>query len=220
MSEIAISVIDQDSNVSNNDTDNPVPPSKYSKLLNIISKAIHKSHGAISTPTVIEQCYGEDAAIFETEGDGDENLLVGLLDAALEKINEELVEKIECIVKEKAEKKLNNLDAAIAHVNDLEQKAKEKEEHDRQSAQDAIRMSKIPQGISLEDIMLYQAYLIQKKARDELLENVKSAQEECEELKRKMVENKESVSEAMKKLDERGEIVSKAADICSFSGVS
>jgi len=198
--------------------------SKYSKLLHIISKAIGKSHAAISAPSVIEECYGEDAAIFETEGDGDSddggNLLVGLLDAALEKIDEELMEQIEYIVKDKAESKLNNLDAAMAQVNELEQKAKEKEENDRQSAQDAIRMSKIPQGIGLEDIMLYQAYLIQKKARDELLESVKSAQEECEGLREKMMEKQETVNKVIDMLDQRGESMSKAADICSFNGVS
>jgi|EP00979_Chaetoceros_neogracilis_P004525 transcription termination factor NusB len=201
-----------------------VHPSKYSKLLLIISKAIKKSHSAISTPIVIEKCYGEDAAIFETGGDGDDdgcdNLLVGLLDTVLEKIDEELMEQIETIVKDKAESKLNNLDAAITNVNGLEQKAKEKEEHDRQSAQDAIRMSKIPQGIGIEDIMLYQAYFIQKKARDELLESVKSAQKECAELKEKLTEKEEHINKAVDTLNQRGESMSKAANICSFNGVS
>ena len=68
-----------------------------------------------------------NAAIVDTEGDDDsndgDNLLVWLLNVVHEHIDEELTEQIEYIVKDKVESKLNNLDAALSCVNELEQKA-------------------------------------------------------------------------------------------------
>jgi len=195
--------------------------SRHAKFLDVVSKAIRKSHEAISIATIIEQCYGEDAAIFETEGEEHENLLVGLLDAALEKIDQELLRHIEHVVKEYGvDKKLICLDTVIAKVEDMEKKAQEAEEHDRQSTQDAIRMSKIPDGISIDDVMLYQAYLIHKSARDELRESLAKAKTECEEIRGKVEEQRLIVKERIDALDDRNISMSNAADLCSFNGMS
>jgi len=200
--------------------------SRQTKFLDIVSKAIRKSHEAISIPEIIQQCYGEDASIFETttEGDGDgenDNLLVGLLDAALDKIDQELMQYVEYVVGEQGvDTKLNCLDEANSKVEEMEIKAQEVEEYDRQSAQDAIRLSRIPDGISIEDVMLYQAYLIYKDAKEELQNSVTKYKEECQELEQQVSQQHKLVKERIEALDERNTKISNAADLCSFNGFS
>jgi hypothetical protein len=199
----------------------PSMVSRNSKFHDIISKAIRKSHEAISIPEIIQQCYGEDASIFETEGDENDNLLVGLLDAALDKIDQELMGHVESVIgAQGADEKLNCLDEAISKVEEMEVKAQEMEEYDRQSAQDAIRLSRIPEGISIEDVMLYQAYLIHKDAREELKKSVVKYKEECQELEEKVNQERILVKERLEALDERNSKMSSAADLCSYNGAS
>jgi uncharacterized phage infection (PIP) family protein YhgE len=217
---------DPDSSLTTTDvtvpTTNPTPSiSRNAKFLDIISKAIRKSHEAISIPEIIQQCYGEDASIFETEGDENDNLLVGLLDAALDKIDQELIGHVKSVIREQgAEKKLNCLDEAISKVEEMEIKAQEVEEYDRQSAQDAIRLSRIPEGISIEDVMLFQAYLIHKDAREDLKKSVAKYKEECDDLEEKINQQRNLVNERIEALDERHSKMSNAADLCSFNGMS
>ena len=63
-------------------------------------------------------------------------------------------------------------------------------------------MSKTPQWIGIKDIILYQTYLVQKKAQDELLESVKRMQEECKGLRQKVMENQETVHKVKVMLDQ------------------
>jgi len=194
--------------------------SKFKKFVNVIDAGLQKSHEAIDTIAIIEECYGEDAAIFADSKAEGNNLLVGLLDAALDKIDEDVKKVGDALAQEEAESKLNNLDEAIAQINRKEETAKEAEEYDRQSAQDALRMSKIPDGISIYDIMAYQAYLIKKEARDALIAQVDAAREAKDELAKQVEERKDLVKARIQGLDERNKTLDKAADVCSFSGVS
>lgn len=191
-----------------------IEKSRVEKFLSILTKAIQKSHGTISTPEIIDQCYGEDAATFDDDENG--NMLVGLLDDSLDKIDEEAMEHIQKIVKQYAQQPLQCLDDAIAHVDALEKKELQEEEDDRQSAQEAIVMSKLPQGVSAEDVLQYQAYLIQKKARDDLVESMKRIDEECEQLRVQLEEKKKQVQDSIESLDEKSKSMSNAADMCSY----
>lgn len=210
---------------TNNDKDDSsalvkIDRSTSQKLTDILHTSVQKSHGSIDTLAVIEECYGEDAAIFADSKEEGKILLAGLLDAALQKIDGDVKEEADRLVQEEASSKLNHLDEAVAFVNRKEQMAKEAEEFDRQSAQDAMRMSKLPDGITINDIMSYQAYLIKKEARDSLVSQIKSAKESCDALTEKLDKRKEVVQTKIKKLEDISNDLGKAADSCSFNGVS
>ena len=192
----------------------------FHKFRNIIHKGLEKSHAAIDSSAMIEECYGEDAAIFADSKAEGNKILVGLLEAALDKIDESVKEEVENVIRQEAESKLNHLDKAIELINKKEESAREAEEADRQSAQDAVRLSRIPDGISIDDIMAYQAYLIKKETRDVLLAQVDAAKGTYHDLSKKVEERRDVVNEKIKGLEDRNQSLGKAADLSSFHGVS
>jgi hypothetical protein len=194
--------------------------STFQKFTNIIHKSFQKSHKAIDTLAIIEECYGEDAAIFADSKEEGQTLLAGLLDAALYKIDNDVKNEADRLVRQEAELTLNHLDQAVGEINKREQLVKEAEEHDRKSAQDALRMSKLPDGITSHDIMSYQAYLIKIEMRDTIVSQLQTAKEECDDLSKKVEERKELVHAKIKGLEDVHQNLGKAADVCSFSGVS
>lgn len=194
--------------------------SKYTKFVSILNKAIEKSHSVISTADIIEQCYGEDATMFETDDQENGNMLVGLLNDALDRIDEEIMQKMKTLAQDQAKGKLNCFDQAIAHVDKEEENALHEEELDHQSAQDAIREAKLPEGVTIEDVLQYQAYLIQQAARDELMQKIQRNSEECEEMKKQLEEKKKSLSTQIETLDTKNQNLNDAADLCTFNGVS
>ena len=194
--------------------------SSCQKFIDIVHKSLSKGHDAIDTLAIIDECYGEDAAIFADSKEVGQQLLAGLLDAALQKIDESVKEDAVKLIKEEAETVLNHLDQAVGEINRREQVLKEAEDHDRQSALDARRMSKLPDGVSIRDVIAYQAYLIKKETENSLIAQLEKAKEECEALEKSVDEKKAAVHSKIKDIEMVHQNLGEAADACSFGGVS
>ncbi len=198
---------------------NPTPKkSRYDMFTSILHKSVKGSHEAVDTikAKLIADCYGDNASLFgDTKAEGTD-VLVGLLERVLEQIDDELNSEISNVLeREGAKLKLDRFDAAIDSVNDRERRIKEADEYDKQSVNDAVENTKMPKGISMNDVMAYRIFLLKKQERDELLTKIKAEEDDVAMLEEKLKKQVENFESDVNQMNETGKALKETADLCA-----
>lgn len=200
---------------------NAIKQSRYEKLIELTSKALKKSRDSIDKSSAIEVCYGSDAAIFADSKDAGIKVLEQLLDETLEQIDADMFQCIsKSMVEHNVKDQLDLLDSVLDDFRREQKEKKELEEFDKASAQDAVKYSKLTNGMTLDQILKYRAHTIRAKYRDELIKQIDIEREMNKDLEDRMVEEKKRVDLVINTLSADGNTLERAADACSFNGVS
>jgi hypothetical protein len=195
--------------------------SRYEKLLELTTKSLQKSHDSIDKAVAIEECYGADASIFGETKEAGKIVLEQLLEQTLEEIDSEIKAVIQEAIREHDVKsQLDLLDSVIDDFRRVQREKKEQEEADKDSAQDAIKKSKLPHGVSLVQVLQYRAYLARTKYKDELVSQIETELERNRNLQEQIEREKKLEKDDIGTLNDYGNDIGRAADICSFNGVS
>jgi len=213
----------------------------FDKLMQIISQSLTKSHEAISTTATIQQCYGEDAAMFADSQPEGVALIANLLDAALTYIDDDVMHQLKAAsmdaddadgtthatnqstlqqVMTHAKRSLQRLDAATHQIQQQEHRSQQSETEDQQSAQHALQSSKLPPHITTSDLMAYYAYQMKLEIQRNLKKRCLDGRKEMEELELQVKKKKKEVGVQVNQLEGLQQDLNHAADVGSFSGVS
>jgi len=228
MAQVLIPVKQDQNSTTSSKVTATVSTSRYEKFQEILHKSLTESHKSVDALHLIQECYGVDTEFFAATQEEGNKLLVGLLDRALEQIDDAMKEHIQhqCLIHEHVELKLDHFDGAIEKINADETMAREHEELDRKSAQDAVRNSRIGmgmgtgKGLSMEDVMTYRAFLLKKEARDILLAKVKAEHEAAGVLQEKLDSTIDAYKSTVSVMADQGKDLGQTANGCSFNGVS
>jgi len=192
----------------------------FNKLLKTVNRSLLECKNSIDTRAAVEECYGNDTAIF-----GDKNsatdMLANLIDGSIERINDLVKTDIDDIFrKEKVEFKLYVLDKVIEEYWHRDQMQKNAEEDDRKSVQDALQRSKLPDGVTVDELLEFQAYKIKLQARDDLQAKIDNVEKENQKLVEEIEEVTSKFQERVIPIDEKAKTLGITANLCSFNGVS
>uniref|UniRef100_A0A6U3ZXU4 Uncharacterized protein n=1 Tax=Ditylum brightwellii TaxID=49249 RepID=A0A6U3ZXU4_9STRA len=198
---------------------------RYKCLVDAIHKALSESRKSFDTRLAVALCYGENASIFAGGGDGGEDdateILANLIDDVLERTNERVRNDIQNFLKnERVNEKLLKIEDIIDTYDKEEQQHAEAEESDRQSARDAAGQSKLPIGVTPDDILIYNSYQIKLKQKKQLLAQIASVEAEKEVIERQIEKGRNAILKATEEVTEKSNNIGRTADICSFSRAS
>lgn len=214
------------------------------KFLQTIDKALLESKRKIDTDEVVENCYGDDAAIFigsddtisfsplnnknkkrsrnSNEKDDDENrqakkMLSNLIANTLESINANIKREVkELVLKENTDEKLTKLEEYISVINKKDNEIKEREHNNRQEIKRIMsRFTKFPEGCSPLDIVKYRIHKTKCKEKEDLLAEIKSLEDQNQSLQVVIEEKKDSIEKKMGEIEALGNSVSELANMCS-----
>lgn len=195
--------------------------SRYEKLLELTSKSLQKSHDSIDKKVAIEEFYGKDASIFGDSKEAGTKVLEQLLEQTLEEIDFDVKAVIqEAINKHDVKSKLDLLDSVIDDFRRVQREKQEQEDADKDSAQEAVMKTKLPNGVSLPQVLQYRAYLSRTKYRDDLLSQIETEMEKSKSLQENIKKEKELANDDIGNLNDYANNLGRAADMCSFNGVS
>jgi len=206
--------------IQNTDDLKPTKESKtFCKLLKSINRGLNECQRSIDTREAVEECYGDDASIFG-EKDSATDMLANLISGSIERINEQVMKGVDDIFKkEQVETKLFTLDKTIEDYWTQKMEEKCTEDDDRQSVQDALQRSKLPDGVGVDDLLRLQAYKIKSEARDEIRAKLSTIEKENKAMQNEIEELKGKFQERLKCIDEKAKNLDGTANLCSFNGV-
>ena len=145
---------------------NGIKPKTFNRLLKAINRSLHETKNSIDTHAAVEKYYGDDASLFG-EKDSATDMLANFVKGSIEKVNESIKDDIEDILEnEKVESKLLVLDKVMDEQRRQEWTHKNAEDEYRRSVQNAIERSTLPDGMTVDHALEFQAYTIKSQARD------------------------------------------------------
>jgi len=199
---------------------NVIRPKTFNRLVKIIDRSLRESQNSIDTRAAVEKCYGDDASIFG-EKESATDMLANLIQGTIEHVNERIKEEIEVILRnEKVDSKLLVLDTVMNEQRRQERIKKEAEDEDRRSVQDALNKSKLLDGITVDNLLDFQAYTIKTQARDDILAKIGHREEENQALRNHIEEEKRKIRDRIESINGDAETLDKTATLCSFHGIS
>lgn len=158
---------------------------RYNQLLNAIDKALSESRNAFSTGDAIEECYGEDASMFQDGGDGTKphtnNVLASAIDAMVDRVEEKLRgEILEFLERERVQERLARVESIIDELDKSDQEQKQADADDRQSVRDALNNVLLPKDVFPAGIIRYQAYKLMEKELHSLKVEIANVENETQ----------------------------------------
>lgn len=184
---------------------------RYQKLQSVIDKALSEARKSFDTSQAIDECYGDDAAIFG------KSTLTTLLDSLVDRINTDAKEEsLKYMQEQGVEEKLKHVESIIATLENLQQRKEQAEAKDVQAATDALTKAKLPKNMSPDDIVSHQAFLIMEKERNALQEEIAAIQAETKLMEEQINKAQANIQQGLSKVEETGEKLGQTADACSF----
>lgn len=199
---------------------NVVKPKTFTRLVKTIDRSLRESQNSIDTHAAVEKCYGDDASMFGEKESATE-MLANLIKGTIEHVNERIKEEIEVILRnEKVDSKLLMLDTVTNEQRHQECTQKEAEDKDHRSVQEALKRSKLSNGITVDSVLGFQAYTIKTQARDDILAKIGNREKENQALRKQIEQEKRNIQERIEYVDGNAGVLDKSANICSFHGIS
>lgn len=197
-----------------------LPPSKrHKKLIQVIEKGLSESKKSIDSHDAVIKCYGEDTSIFAGGGteESAKTMLANLIEGVIDNSNERLQDDIENIfATEKIAIKLRALDSAVDQQDTELELKRETDENDRQTAREALDSAKLPDNVTIPDVLRFHIYNVKKDLKDKLLKELQHVEAETEIiLDQKEAESKQ-LQERISKIKEKENILEQAADMCTY----
>lgn len=206
--------------LTSTDGANGIKPKTFNRLIKAINRSLHETQESIDSHAAVEKCYGDDASLFG-EKDSATDMLANLVKGTIEDVNKSIKDDIEDILEnETVESKLLVLDKVMDEHRRHEWTQKNAEDEDRRSVQDALERSTLPDKMTVDHVLKFQAYTIKSQARDEILARIENQTKANQALQNQIEEEKRKIQERIESMDDNAEILSNTANICSFRGVS
>ena len=209
----------QDVNTNVKEFIKPPPSKRHKKLIQVIEKGLSESKKSIDTHDAVIKCYGEDTSIFAGGGteESAKTMLANLIEGVIDNANERLQDDIENIfVTEKIATKLRALDNAVDHQDKVLELKKETDEIDRRTAQEALNSAKLPDSVTIPDVVRFHIYNAKKGFKDKLLKELQDVEAETKTILDKVEIESKQLQERISKIEEKEKILEQAADMCTF----
>jgi len=218
---------------------NEEPSRRIKQFLKVLDKALEESRNAINTQVAVEECYGEDAAIFagvsgddtisfdkpgdkkrlrEEEEKDAKNMLADLMDGMMDRVNEQIKREVQTLIrKENLNEKFAKIEK-ISHILQKKDKKRKVEEEDaRKNTSGALnKLLKLPEGCSPMHLINFHAYRVKLEQKEALIAEIQSIEAETEAIQSQINEAKEAIYNGVQDIGNMGDAISNAADICSL----
>ena len=198
---------------------------RFKQLLRITSGSLNESHSSINIRALINECYREDASMFDSDRGSGVERLSSLLDGVLNNIDLSTETRIrDLLTEQRIADKLNLLDKTVDECRSREEKEIEKEEVDKLSAQEALRYTKFPEienkAQTAGSISMGQVYRIKAEMRERLLADIERVESDMEKLERNVEHCRNDAQQVMDEVQKQRKIMADSADMCSHSGMN
>jgi hypothetical protein len=185
---------------------------RYHHLLKLIDNGMGRARNSLNTPQLVEESYGEDASVF-----GGSEMLVGVMDSVLDKIQTQVRDDLMQYLQQRdLPKRLAKIESIIAKLESDEAFQAQAERQDRTSAHEALDVTLLPAGVTLEDVLAFRNYQRQQRQREELQDQEKIIKEEIAQLERLQVETQATVQSDLQQLQDVAQELERSADVCSM----
>ena len=189
-----------------------VPSERYKRLLEVIEKTLVQSRNNIDLKKVIDEAYGEDAAIF-----GDNNVLTNMLATMLKKVHTDVsVEMERFLVENDVEEKLQKVEGIIRALQQQDERAERARNQQRNSVERALKNTLLPEGSSAMDVIKYRAYQKMQQEKEALEKELAGVEEQVTEMQQREQELVSSLDGDLQQLQQLGKEFEKSADVCSM----
>merc|ERR1712150_354151 len=120
--------------------------------------------------------------------------------------------------KEEVNHKLLNLERLLKEFEESEKEQQLMEEKDKKETQEILdKVLNIPAGLSPLDLIKHHEYKLKLKEKDGLLSEIASLEAETELLEVQIKNGNSIIEKKMQEISEKGEKISRTANICSHS---
>lgn len=200
---------------------------RLNQLYLALEKSLSESKKQINCHDAVSECYGENISVFASsnpdssksnDDDDASEMLASLLSERLERINERVRDSFRLFLEQNdVESKLHRFDRAVDACEQSVRMAKLSEEKDKQSARSAAENVSLPEGITVESIMRYQAYRLKEEEKLKLLAEINSVESENKAIEENIAEKETLLKSYLEDINQRNEKMKKTANIHTFS---
>ena len=174
---------------------------RYEKLLKVLNTALVESRRKFNTEEAIEECYGDDASMFDDGAGGGQSVLATAIDAMVDQVNENVKSNIVAYLEqEEIQEKLASVEAIINRLDANDEAQRQADEEDRQSARNALASVRLPKDVLPSDLIRYQSYKLMEKEREALLEEIAKVEEETKGLNERIAGHEDVVSRGVQSM--------------------
>jgi hypothetical protein len=220
--------------------DMPGPGTRYECLLTLIDKALGQSRKSFDTAQAVEDCYGEDATMFEpsaaaasrgeskdendttnsrrkSEIGSNVNLLISVVDNMVDRVNERVKEEmVQWLQDNGVGDRLALIETIVARLDEEDAKAAQAELDDRHSARLALEAVKLPKGVTPSDILRYHAFQVMEKERDSLIDELNKVDLEIQALELRKSETSSKVEDQIQQMERVDKELERVANLCTM----
>jgi hypothetical protein len=219
--------------------DMPGPGTRYECLLTLIDKALGQSRKSFDTAQAVEDCYGEDASMFEPAtasrgeskdendttnsrrkseiGSSNVNLLISVIDNMVDRVNERVKEEmVQWLQDHKVGDKLTLIEMIVARLDEEDAEAAQAELDDRHSARLALEAVKLPKGVTPSDILRYHAFQVMEKERDALIHELNKVDVEIQALELQKSKTSSKVEDQIQQMERVDKELERVANLCTM----
>lgn len=174
---------------------------RYEKLLKVLNTALVESRRKFNTEEAIEECYGDDASMFDDDAGGGQSVLATAIDAMVDQVNENVKSNIVAYLEqEEIQEKLASVEAIINRLDANDEAQRQADEEDRQSARNALASVRLPKDVLPNDLIRYRSYKLMEKEREALLEEIAKVEEETKGLNERIAGHEDVVSRGVQSM--------------------
>jgi vacuolar-type H+-ATPase subunit I/STV1 len=200
---------------------------RLNQLYLTLEKALSESKNQVNCHDAVSECYGENISVFassnhdSSKNDGDDDaleMLASLVSERLKRINESVRDSFRLFLEQNdLASKLYRFERAVDECEESARMAKLSEEKDKLSARIAAENVTLPEGITVESIMRYQAYRSKEEEKQKILAEISSVESENKAIEENIAEKETMLQSYLEDIDKRKEQMKKSANIHTFS---
>jgi glutamate-1-semialdehyde aminotransferase len=185
----------------------------YEVLGRLLETGMVRSRQALTTSSLVEASYGDDAAVF-----GGKEMLAETMDDMLDKLHDQVLQQDlrEYLQKHGIEALLDRLDSIVEALNEEDAVRAQAELQDKESAERATDVNLLPAGVTLQDVVDYQLYQHAMTQKQSMTKALQEVQEEIATLEKEQAEMSIHVESKQRILQQTAQELSRSADVCSM----
>ena len=189
-----------------------MPSSRFNLLDQAMEKALIEARNSFSKAKAIQECYGDDSAIFGGNAVL-EQVVDGMLDKIHSKVKEEMGKNLE---KYGIEGKLLAVEALINRFQKEELVAMETETTDKETTMEALEQAKLPSTLTPEMITSFRAFTVLKEQKNHLEQEVARVNLEIQVLEAQFIQSESTVQNQIQGVEQKSREMERTADLCSI----
>jgi hypothetical protein len=185
---------------------------RYQRLLLVLNKALARSKSQLDLRQIVQECYGDDASIFQ-----DDALLESLLDNMLDKAHKRVVDQMSELLQQRGiEQKLVRLEKVVTQLEQQAIQERRLQESAKAATRQACQDALLPSGLSPTDMLSYQSHQMLLQEEAELQRQIAQEEQAIEELETSKQQLSTHVQTRVRELQETGRELERSADMCSM----